>query len=48
MSTSGAPSVIHGCPVFVLDCSADLHFGRPSKECDAVIDQVVDFLLRPA
>ncbi|CAK9855149.1 unnamed protein product [Sphagnum jensenii] len=48
VSTSGAPSVIHGCPVFVLDCSADLHFGRPSKECDAVIDQVVDFLLRPA
>jgi hypothetical protein len=48
MSTSGAPSVIHGRPVFVLDCNADLHFGRPSKECDAVIDQVVDFLLHPA
>jgi len=48
MSTSGALSAIHGCPVFVLDCSANLHFGRPLKECDVGFDWFVDFLLCPA
>jgi len=48
MSTSGTLSAIHGCPVFVLDCIANLHFGRPLKECDVGFDRFVDFLLCPA
>jgi len=44
-STSEMPPAIHGCPVFVVDCTSNLQFGKPSKECDAVINQIVDFLL---
>lgn len=44
-STSEMPPAIHGCPVFVVDCTSNLQFEKPSKECDAVINQIVDFLL---
>lgn len=44
-STGKTPPAGHGRPVFVVDCNANLKFEKASKECDAVIDQIVKFLL---
>lgn len=42
---SNVPSVIKGRPVFVVDCSYSLEFGKLSEEVDRVVEEIVDFLL---
>ncbi|KAG0610614.1 hypothetical protein M758_7G078500 [Ceratodon purpureus] len=46
-TSSKIPAVIQGRPVFVVDCTNTLDFGRPSKEVDRVVEEIVSFLLGP-
>ncbi|KAL2631059.1 hypothetical protein R1flu_015745 [Riccia fluitans] len=38
-------SGVQGRPVLVVDCSSDLNMAEKSPERDAIVDQIVDFLL---
>ena len=46
-TSSSIPAVIQGRPVFVVDCTNTLEFGKPSKEIDRIVDEIISFLLTP-